>query len=256
MTDLMRAAPSFLEINEASSDGERPQFESYPGNPHLQDDRPAVTAKTVIKSAAGAAALALLSACATMPDETVTDFAAPLVGTEVDWMFTYANGARESFTSRVVAAGDDFAIYLANTETAGNEPYHYYAEFAGGLFYTPCDQSLPTLAGRTAALNLWPLSAGERAQVGGEVLVGERDSVTVGGQGIDVVWSEFSYTQDDKLSTDRFAVAADFGTVVEVHSDNGYVGVVRAIRPAEGADGGALIREVELLGECASLLLP
>lgn len=210
--------------------------------------------KSGTKSATCAAALTLISACATTPDEATSGFAPPAVGTEIDWEFTYSNGARETLTSRLIATGKDFAIFLADTELAGDQPYHYYAEFVGGVFYTSCGEPMPSTAEREAALGLWPLSTGETAAVGEGIRIGQQDRVTVNGRPADVVWSDFTYSRDGKTYTDEFAVATEIGASVSVRYDDGSVGIARAFRPGDGNESDMIDREPERLGNCESLI--
>lgn len=154
----------------------------------------------------------------------------------------------------MVATDDDFAIFLADTVTVGDDPYHYHAEFAGGAFYASCGASMPAPSGRAAAIDLWPPRPGQAAKVDGEVLIGDRDQVLVGEHLIDVVWSAFTYGRNGTTYTDRFAVAPDFSAAFAVRFDDGSVGVVREFRPADGIVDNALGSETELLGDCALLL--
>lgn len=210
-----------------------------------------------MRRATGIAVLAFVGACATTPDDSSSGFTPPPVGTEIDWSMTYANGAREDFTSRMVANGDDFGIYLADTELAGDEPYHYYAEFAGGVFYASCGDPMPTMSERAAVMDLWPLDTGATADVGGGIQIGSRESVTVNDQLIDVVWSNFSYRRDGRVYTDRFAVAPEHGLVIRMRQDldDGYAdGIVRELRFAGDAETGSSVPSRERLGSCEGLL--
>ncbi|MEO0467009.1 MAG: hypothetical protein AAF216_10755 [Pseudomonadota bacterium] len=218
--------------------------------------------RSLTKTLSAAACTALLASCTTTaeaPGEAVTEagFTPPPVGTEIDWTFVYGEGDSDESTSRVVATGQDFAIYLSDTSYGGSDPFDYYVEFSG-VFFTMCDGPMPSAAEREAALALWPLAAGNSSSVsgdwGGDVIIGEQASILVGKGMSDVVWTDFSYTEDGTVFTDKSAVSLELGTVVEMRWDDGALDLVRAIRPGTADPGTVLVDKPKTLGNCAALI--
>ena len=217
------------------------------------------------KRLAAGAAVTALAACASVeapeaPDAPeVAGFAPPPVGTEIDWRFVYAEGGSDEVTSRVVAIGEDFTLYQADTSYAPTDSFDFFVEFAG-VFFVSCDNEMPTASERQAALDLWPLTAGGSMSVGGEfggdVSIGKAATVLTGKTVTDVVWSEFSYTEAGQTYTDRAAVSPELGTVVEMRWDDGALDLVRDIRLGEAErDQPGLAKSFKAtLGNCASLL--
>lgn len=214
------------------------------------------------KLVAAGAAVSVLAACASVEVPEVVEaagFTPPPVGTEIDWRYVYAEGGIDEVTSRVVAVGEDFTLFQADTSYAPTDSFDFFVEFAG-VFFVSCDNEMPTASERQAALDLWPLTAGGSMSVGGEfggdVSIGKAATVLTGKTVTDVVWSEFSYTEAGQTYTDRVAVSPELGTVIEMRWDDGALDLVREIRLGEAdRDQPGLAKSFKAtLGNCASLL--
>lgn len=214
------------------------------------------------KSVAAGAAVSVLAACASVDvseEVEAAGFIPPPVGTEIDWRYIYAEGGSDELTTRVVAVGEDFTLYQADTSYAPMNSYDFFVEFSG-VFFVTCDNEMPSDSEREAALDLWPLTAGGAMNIdgefGGDVRIGKAASVLTGKTVTDVVWTEFSYSENGQTYTDRAAVSPELGTVVEMRWDDGSVDLVREIRLGDpDADQKGMSKSFRAtLGNCASLM--
>lgn len=201
-----------------------------------------------------------LAACASVPaaeEETEVVFTPPPVGTEIDWQFVYEGGS-DLVTSRVVATGPDFTVFQADTSYPAGDPFDFFVEFSGGLFYATCDGRLPPVTERMTALSHWPLDEGGTFSVsgdlGGDVEIGKPASVMVSKEAMNVVWSSFSYVEDGVTYTDRAAISTELGTVVEMRWNDGAVDLIRDVRLGDGSVDMDADELQQALGNCGKLI--
>lgn len=68
-----------------------------------------------------------------------------------------------AYDTLIVAVGEDFVI-SRDVDAEIDDPTAYYVEFSG-FFLLGCDEELPDAANRSAMQALWPLTAGEGADL-------------------------------------------------------------------------------------------
>lgn len=85
-------------------------------------------------------------------------------GSVAYWASAYA-GSVDRFNERILVQGDGFELYETHDQYASGEPSDYYALFSG-IYYTGCDEDMPTAEERALVKTLYPLAVGKSVEIG------------------------------------------------------------------------------------------
>jgi len=194
---------------------------------------------------------ALMLASSAMADSS---YEPPEIGTQITWQVPADKEGRDKRVSKVVARGDDFAIYLYDLYDDVDDPLSYFAEFSG-IHVTSCAYQMPSKEERESLRRFWPLQTGSSLKVGSEdtVLttyeVGQRTTHAVS-QTDGERPAQYVTAIDGDIRTDVM-VSLDWGTSVLIGWNNGEnaraIEMFSPIVPEAPANRLAL-------GECAQLL--
>jgi hypothetical protein len=195
---------------------------------------------------------ALLLAGAALADSS---YKPPEIGTQITWKVPAGEDGRDKRVSKVVARGDDFAIYLYDLYDDENDPLSYFAEFSG-MHVTSCGYQMPSKEERENLRRFWPLQAGSSLKIGSEDTV--LTTYQVGQRTTHIVSqidgerpAQYVTAIDGDIQTDVM-VSLDWGTSVLFGWNNGEnaraIEMFSPIVPEAPANPGAL-------GECAQLLV-
>lgn len=179
-------------------------------------------------------------------------YAPPPVGTQITWSERGTDGNSQTRVSKVIANGDDFAIYLFDLNWDETEPVSYFAEFSG-LHIVPCLAEMPSADERAQLSGLWPFETGRDLQIGEDQPV----TYSVGGEAEHVIASSEEVRPAQIVTSTEGTVeidttlSIDFGMPIRQVWKDGLVTSAIDIFIPQGSAGGD--EEVEL-GECAALL--
>ncbi|RIJ23299.1 hypothetical protein D1224_03215 [Henriciella barbarensis] len=182
-------------------------------------------------------------------------------GVSLFWVSHY-DGYDSSYRERIVAAGDDWAIYqllederLSESDEVG--PDDFYALFSG-IDYRGCSEDeMPDQAERGRLAALFPLTEGgvmeETTFSGGPVIrIGAREDFFLMGESVSVNKVVFDYPEDDEAHEDEtmFVLTEKPYTVGLDWGESGKDRVTLIAQSNEIQD----VPSPEMLGNCAALL--
>ena len=183
-----------------------------------------------------------------------SSYTPPEIGTQITWQIPATKDGRDKRVSKVVARGQDFAIYLYDLYADENDPVSYFAEFSG-IHIASCAYEMPTSDVRANLQQFWPLQTGSSLEVGSEETVltkyevGQRTTYAVSQIDGERPAQYVTATEGD-VRTDVM-VSLDWGTSVRLGWDNG--DNIRAIEMFSPIVPEAPANRLAL-GECAQLL--
>ncbi len=181
-------------------------------------------------------------------------YKSPEIGTQITWQGQFNKDGRDKRISKVVARGEDFAIYVYDLFNDLEEPLSYFVEFSG-IHITSCAYQMPSKRERENLMRFWPLQAGRSVEVGSADTVlttykaGQRTSYAV--SQIDGKRpAQYVTVVDGDIET-SVVVSLDWGTTVRFGWDDGEndraIEMFSPVVPETPANLAAL-------GECAQLL--
>jgi len=185
-----------------------------------------------------------------------SEYQPPAVGTQITWLEPTREGGRKSRVSKVVAQGDDFAIYLYDISYDVDKPTSYFAEFSG-IHISSCGYAMPTAQERESLRKFWPLQPGKSLQIGSEDAL--QTTYEVGQRTVHAISqidgerpAQYVSATDGEFRT-NVMVSLDWGTPVLMGWDDGEnARAIEMFSPTIPA--GPLEANRVSLGECAGLL--
>lgn len=85
-------------------------------------------------------------------------------GSYAFWAHTYGSSV-DRYSEKIVRAGDGYELFELDDEYKSGEPSDFYALFSG-IYYTSCDDVMPTADERDALKGLFPLTPDKTVQIG------------------------------------------------------------------------------------------
>ena len=170
------------------------------------------------------------------------------------WISNY-DGTADQYQEKLIAKGDDFAIYHNISEWNDGEPSDYFALF-DGIYYQTCDLDMPTDEERAALTALRPFEPGAQVEItsgdDARVTVGEAKDFFLMGRNWPAHEMSLSYKNEDGDSEETITVLDDLPLTVAIKWDENSQDTAMLVTRAKAE----LTPEInqDLIGNCASLL--